>query len=96
MGAGLVAALIVYLIFGKADYAFYSLVLAPFWKGLVYTFIKPCRLYFEVQAFAKQISLEAKEHRAHYIKAYAKSLAEDYNFSISEEDAAQKLRKRIK
>ena len=93
-GLSLVA--LMYLISGREDYAYYAFCVSPFWKGLLYTFVKPCRLYLEVQAFAKQISVSPDEHREYYIKAYAKSLAESYDLSVSEEDAAKKLRARLK
>jgi hypothetical protein len=93
---GLVVALIVYLTYNRLDYAFYFLCVAPFWKGMAYKFLAPCRLFFEVDAFAKQISIEAAEHREHYIKSFAKSLSKNYNLSISEEKASQKLRSRLK
>ena len=93
---GLVVALIVYLTSNRLDYTFYSLCIAPFWKGMAYKFFAPFRLLFEVQAFAKQISIEAAEHHEHYIKSFAKSLSKNYNLSISEEKASQKLRSRLK
>jgi hypothetical protein len=93
---GLVVALIVYLASNRLDYTFYSLCIAPFWKGMAYTFLAPCRLFFEVDAFAKQISIESAEHHEHYIKSFAKSLSKNYNLSISQEKASQKLRSRLK
>lgn len=92
---GLLVMLAIYLIFGQEDYALYALVFAPFWKGLLYTFIGPARLYFEVQAFAKQISIERVKHRELYIHAYAKSLATGYDVNVTEEVAATKLRKQL-
>ena len=89
---GLVISLGVYFIFERADYTFLSLVLAPFWKGLAYTFIKPCRLFFEVAAFAKQISIAPKEHHEYYIKAYAGIITTNYNLSVTNEEVTEKLR----
>ena len=95
LAAGLVLALFVYLVFGRADYTFYALMLAPFWKEMGYTFIKPCRFFLEVQAFAAQISIEPKEQQGAYVRAYAKSLADNYNLSITKEEAEQRLKSRL-
>tara|TARA_R110000787_G_scaffold49526_1_gene118677 strand:- start:459 stop:902 length:444 start_codon:yes stop_codon:yes gene_type:complete len=95
LGVGLILTLAIYLLSDRVDYTFYSVLLGPFWKGLAYTFIKPCRLFLEVAAFAKQISIEPKEHREYYIKAYAKSLVDNYNLSITEEVAERKLRAKV-
>ena len=93
---GLALTLFVYIVFGRVDSAFYALILAPFWKDLAYTFIKPCRLFLEVQAFAKQINVEPTEHHEYYVKAYAKSLVDNYNLSITEDVAELRLRAKIK
>ena len=95
LAAGLILTLFAYLVSDRVDYTFYTLLLAPFWKGFAYTFIKPCRLFLEVQAFAAQIIIEPKEHHEYYIKAYAKSLADNYNLSITKEEAGQKLKSRL-
>ena len=95
LAAGLVLALFVCLVFGRADYTFYALMLAPFWKEMAYTFINPCRLFLEVQAFAAQISIEPKEHQGAYVRAYAKSLADNYNLSITKEEAEHRLKSRL-
>tara|TARA_R110000796_G_scaffold25435_1_gene71706 strand:+ start:453 stop:896 length:444 start_codon:yes stop_codon:yes gene_type:complete len=92
---GLILTLFAYLVSDRVDYTFYTLMLAPFWKGFAYTFIKPCRLFLEVQAFAAQISIEPKEQQGAYIKAYAKSLVDNYNLSITEEVAERKLRAKV-
>ena len=95
LAAGLILTLLVYLVFDRADYTFYALILAPFWKGFAYTFIKPCRFFLEVQAFAAQISIEPKEHQGTYVRAHAKSLADNYNLSITKEEAEQRLKSRL-
>ena len=95
LAAGLVLALFVYLVFGRADYTFYALMLAPLWKEMAYTFIKSCRFFLEVQAFAAQISIEPKEQQGAYVRAYAKSLADNYNLSITKEEAEQRLKSRL-
>jgi hypothetical protein len=93
---GLVVALIVYLTSNRLDYTFYSLCVAPFYKGMAYTFLAPCRLFFEVDAFAKQISIEPQEQHEYLIKTYAKNIAEEYNLSVSAETVEKKLRLRVK
>ena len=95
LAVGLIITLLAYLASGRADYTFYTLMLAPFWKELGYTFIKPCRLFLELQAFAVQISIEPKEHQGAYVRAYAKSLADNYNLSITKEEAEQRLKSRL-
>ena len=95
LGVGLILTLAVYLLSDRVDYTFYSVLLAPFWKGLAYTFIKPCRLFFEVAAFAKQISIASKEHHEYYIKAYAGIITTNYNLSVTNEEVVQKLRAKV-
>ena len=91
---GLVIALAVYLIFGREDYTFYSLLLAPFWKELAYTLITPCRLFLEVQAVIAQVkSILPTEHGDFYIEYFAESLSQDYGLSTTAEVIAKKIRK---
>jgi hypothetical protein len=95
LAVGLVISLIVYLTSYRPDYTFYSLCVAPFWKGMAYTFIKPCRLYLEVAAFSNQITIEPVEHHEYFIEEYARSISENYNLSITKEESAKRLRDKL-
>ena len=92
---GLVIALVVYAVFQREDYTLYALCIAPSLKGLLYTFIKPCRLYMEIQAFQQQLTTKPVKQREHYIKAYAKIIANNYNINVSEEHVAHRLRGKL-
>jgi hypothetical protein len=95
LALGLVLAVFVYFTSNRLDFTFYSLCVAPFWEGMAYTFIKPCRLFLELGAFAKQISIEPKEQHEYLIKTYANIIAEKYNLSVNAETVEKKLRLRV-
>jgi hypothetical protein len=92
---GLIGVLAMYLYTSRLDYTLYALTVAPFLKGLLYTFIAPCRLYLEVQAFAKQISIEPVGTHDYYMRAFGKDLATKYNVNVTPEAATEKLRKQL-
>jgi hypothetical protein len=93
-GLGLVIALITYLVFQREDYTFYALCIAPFWKDSAYTFIKPARLFLEVQAVVAQIKrILPPEHKDFYIEYFAERLSKDYGLSTTAEVIAKKIRR---